>query len=216
MIKIDNAYKTNVLNRLFPEHIDDMPEFEATYDAVFRVPVNNIDKLVSYIIGFAVFHDLTVYSARAPELHLDMHIRVLSEKQELLDGHDTRIRFDLYDVNTLFKTYDGIFRFAPKGAVKIARYLQKNKIKDFKFWAKNQEMALDRDEKGSDNHRKHNIAMGNMLPKAKQLKKKQVTSAKFKTISDEEMDEIAQELAKRKNVKNPDIVLCELISSKTK
>lgn len=216
---MDKTVKTNILLRLFPEHANDIHEFEATYDAVFRAPVRTKKQLIKYIIGFAVFHDLTVYAERIPELKLEMHIADLTTNRELLDEFDTRIRFELYDAHTLLKEYDGAFRFVPRGRHSCVRYLPQDKIKDFVFWAHNQERTLNRDEPGSRKHYKHNVAMGKMLTEKQQIKHKQQVASiddEFATVSDDAMDKIACALARRKDVKNPNSVLCNMIARKTK
>ncbi|MFQ6729960.1 MAG: hypothetical protein ACLRFK_02810 [Alphaproteobacteria bacterium] len=203
--------KLDVLYSLFPEYTSEMFDFAVTYDAVCKKSmINNTPELVRYVLGFAVFHDLTVFSERCPDLKLDKAVDKLFVQGFLLDDYDIRTKLGAYDGKKLLNTYDCPLRFVPTGKIVPRKYILAEKLSDFTYWANQQERVLKPDVK---KYAAHNVAMGDMLPADKKIKqhKSAVGNPGLKPISDEAMHKIATRLALRKKIKNPDEVLLDMM-----
>lgn len=209
--------KLDVLLKLFPEYASEMYEFVCVYDAVSKAKViSDTPELVKYVLGFAVFHDLTIYSDRCPELGLDKAVKKLYQQEFLLDDYDIRTKLGAYDGVRLLKTYDCSLRFVPAGATVPMKYILAEKLSDFEYWANQQERVLQSDAK---KHATHNVAMGEMLPadkKIKQRKKYGVGNPGLKPISDNAMHRVATQLASRKKIKEALLnMICHISGAKT-
>ena len=204
--------KLDVLLKLFPEYASEMYEFVCVYDAVSKAKViSDTPELVKYVLGFAVFHDLTIYSERCPELGLDKAVKKLYQQEFLLDDYDIITKLGAYDGVRLLKTYDCPLRFVPAGATVPMKYILAEKLSDFEYWANQQERVLQSDVK---KHAAHNVAMGEMLPADKKIKQRKygVGNPGLKPISDNAMHRVATHLASRKKIKeNPDEALLNMI-----
>ena len=204
--------KLVALLKLFPEHASEMYEFICTYDAVSDIKVICSNSgLIKYILGFAVFHDLTIYAERCPELKLDNAVKKFYQKELLYDDYDIRTKFGAYDGEKLLNTYDCPLRFVPTGSKKPVKYILADKMSDFEYWANQQERVLKSDKK---RHTAHVVAMGNMLPVEKQIKQKHTHGnygAHMESISDGAMHKIATKLAQRREIRNPNDVLLRMM-----
>ena len=202
--------KSFTLLKLFPEHASEMFKLMCTYDAVSKKKVlKNTPELIEYVLGFAVFHDLTVYAERCPELNLDKAVNRLYRQEFLLDDYDIRSRLGAYDGVRLLNTYDCPLRFVPTGMTVCKKYILAEKLSDFEYWANQQERVLKADTR---KHFLHNVAMGNMLPAEKQIKQKQTPgNTGLGRISDEAMHNLATKLAVRRNVSDPDQLLLDMM-----
>lgn len=204
--------KLEVLLNLFPEYASEMFVLVCTYDAASRAKtIGNTMDLVKYVLGFAVFHDLTIYAERCPDLMLDKNVKYLYQQEFLCDDYDIRIKLGAYDGVKLLNTYDCPLRFVPTGSIVPKRYILAQKLSDFEYWAHQQERVLQPDIR---RHFVHNIAMGDMLPPEKQIKPKVFHGnygCHMDPISDSAMHRIATKLATCKKVKAPDDLLLKMM-----
>ena len=204
--------KLETLLKLFPEYASEMYEFIYTYDAVSDIKViGNNTELVKYVLGFAVFHDLTIYAERCPELKLEKMVADLYRQEFLCDDYDIRNKFGAYDGEKRLKTYDCPLRFVPTGEKKPVKYILAEKMSDFEHWANQQERVLKSNKK---QHTAHVVAMGDMLPVEKQIKQKHTHGnygAHMESISDGAMHKIATKLAQRREIRNPNDVLLRMM-----
>ena len=204
--------KLETLLKLFPEYASEMYEFIYTYDAVSDIKViGNNTELVKYVLGFAVFHDLTIYAERCPELKLEKMVAELYRQEFLCDDYDIRNKFGAYDGEKLLKTYDCPLRFVPTGEKKPVKYILAEKMSDFEHWANQQERVLKSNKK---QHTAHVVAMGDMFSANKNIKT-QTRHGNYGfhmlSISDNAMHRIATRLAKRRNITNPNDILLRMM-----
>lgn len=205
------AEKYFCLSRAFPQYAAEMLFLMRAFDGFYQKPVQDIRDLQDYILGFAVYSNLEI--AQNVMVGLDKRVTELIKQGRILTAGEIERKYNIKNAKFLLHEYDSALRISTPTGTKT--YLTRDKESDFLFWVKNQSDALLR-QKDKDITRvwKYQRAIKDMVttPIVKvPTVRKSPDKPDVWAITDAEMHEIATRLARRRNVKDPDIVLNDMV-----
>lgn len=198
--------KLDCLCRMFPQYSDEMLTLMRAFDAFYQKPVSSFQDLQDYIINFAVHSNLEICSGTG--LGLDMRIKELQKQNQIMSACTVGKKYQIKNARFLLKKYGSALRYISQfGQEKL--YLTADKESDFLFWLKNQKMALRRNSEIELLEQYNNASRGMSFTPV-ESKRKNGTDDVW-DVTDAQMHKIATILATKHRVKEPNIVLNDMI-----
>ncbi len=199
--------KLEYLYRMFPQYGEEMLFMMRAFDGFYQKPVSSLQDLQDYIIAFAVHSNLEICSGTG--IGLDLRIKELQKQNKIMSVCTVGKKYKIKNAKFLLKQYGSALRYVSQfGQEKL--YLTSDKEADFLFWLKNQKKALYRNSEYKLLAQYNNATQGmSFIPTVTKSKSK--NDDDVWDVSDTQMHKIATILASKRRVKEPNIVLNDMV-----